>query len=556
MNKRLKIILISLVVFVSIAISWFSAGNKTKRQSLKSTTYTNWDDQYVLTSKNPKGLFHWNSVLKMRLNKNKEIGTIDYLYSIDSISKKINPSFIFVGDYFVLYQEEIDSLLSRVKNGAKLFISSEKIDGTFYRSLFEDVQLGFYYDTTITVATNIKTFNFVSLHQGFAVAKKWTGYKFTQMKDSLQFNSLSGYGNLMNSGVIKFGKGEIFLNTTPELFTNYQFLTTDGYNYSKTWLSQIPKDQPIYWLEIGRYKKTIVNHESEDEERNSSYLQFIFQDRYRNIAISLFFIGIILFILFRAKRMQPIIPILSKKPNMSLIFADTITSIYFNQRNPMVMTRIQKANFYSIIQKHFNVDLSKNLSERTIQLLAQKANVSSNEIVSIVNRLKKQSESNIDEKELLKTRKMILDFYKKSGIISTHIHEKLNKEVQELYRNEWYSGLLILGGLGLILYGMHLLILSVGTGVLMWPIGLFFTILGIRFLMKPYIVWSKDEIRIKPIIGKEKVLILDKLSIAFQDDKKVLLRFENRDTTIHFSALNNTDVSRLKHFIGIYNKLK
>lgn len=555
MNRRLKIALISLVVIASVAIIWFFGGNKSKEKSLKTTTYSNWDDQYALSSKNPKGLFHWNSVLKLHLNKNKEIATIEYLYSIDSISRKTHPSFLFIGNYFVLYQEEIDSLLSRVKDGSKLFISSEKIDGAFYKSLFNDVDLSFYYDTSITVAANNKAYNFVAQHQAFAIAKKWSGYKSFQMKDSLQFSSLSGFGNLMNSGVIAYGKGEIFLNTTPELFTNYQFLTMDGYDYSKIWLNRIPKNEAIYWLEIGNFDKSTIKQD-ESAEKDSSYLQFIFQDRYRNIAILLFVIGIILFLLFRAKRMQPIIPIPLKKPNMSLIFADTITSIYFNQRNPAAMIRIQKANFYSTVQKHFNVDLSKNQSEKSIELLAQKTTISTSEISSIVNRLKVQDESTIDEKALLDTRKMVLDFYKKSGVISTHVHNKLNKELQELYRNEWLSGALILLGVGCVFYGMYLLILSVGNGVLLWLIGFVFIVFGVRFLMKPYIIWSKDEIRVKPIFGKEKVLILDKLSITYQDDKKVQLSVENKEVTISYSILNRTDVTRLKHFIEVYNKLK
>lgn len=564
MSRTFKIGLIAFVVVMVILIVWLSSGSnnasKNGGSSTTATTYTNWDDTYIPDSKDPKGLFHWSATLRLHLQKNKSISTIDYLYSIDTIPKEIQPTFLFIGNYFALYEEEIDSLLSKVGRGAKLFISAEKVDGLLYEYLFDDVVMGYYYDTTITVATATKTYPFTALHQAIPVAKKWIGYKFTQTVDSVPFKSLSGYGTLMNSGVIDYGAGKIYLNTTPELFTNYQYLTTPGYAYAKTWLNEIPKDQSVYWLEFARYKPYeydfMKEYYGEDGKRDDSYLQFIFQDRQRILALLLLISGLILFVLFRAKRMQPFVPFIPKKRNMTMIFADTITSIYFNQRNPFAMVRIQRANFYGIIHKHFHIDLSKEVTEREIESLAQKSNVKPSEINEILRKMNALREYNTSEYELSELRKMILNFYRKSGLISTKIQDRLDVKIYQVYRNEWISGLLILVGLGLITYGTYYLTHAIAIGVVLWPIGAIPIIFGVMRLMKPYLSWSNREISIQPLFGKEKVFNLEQLRSVYQDRKEVQLHFESVTLKVNYWELNRADAKQLQRFAETHNKMK
>lgn len=564
MSRTFKIGLIAFVVVMVILIVWLSSGSnnasKNGGSSTTATTYTNWDDAYIPDSKDPKGLFHWSATLRLHLQKNKSISTIDYLYSIDTIPKETHPTFLFIGDYFALYEEEIDSLLSKVGRGAKLFISAEKVDGLLYEYLFDDVVMGYYYDTTITVATATKTYPFTALHQAIPVAKKWIGYKFTQTVDSVPFKSLSGYGTLMNSGVIDYGAGKIYLNTTPELFTNYQYLTPPGYAYAKTWLNEIPKDQSVYWLEFARYKPYeydfMKEYYGEDGKRDDSYLQFIFQDRQRILALLLLISGLILFVLFRAKRMQPFVPFIPKKRNMTMIFADTITSIYFNQRNPFAMVRIQRANFYGIIHKHFHIDLSKEVTEREIESLAQKSNVKPSEINEILRKMNALREYNTSEYELSELRKMILNFYRKSGLISTKIQDRLDVKIYQVYRNEWISGLLILVGLGLITYGTYYLTHAIAIGVVLWPIGAIPIIFGVMRLMKPYLSWSNREISIQPLFGKEKVFNLEQLRSVYQDRKEVQLHFESVTLKVNYWELNRADAKQLQRFAETHNKMK
>jgi hypothetical protein len=563
MSRRLKIGLIALVVLITILIVWMASGsaenqkNGTASGGKNVSRYTNWDEQYLLSSKQPKGLFHWNALLKLHLNQKKIITTIDYLYSIDSIPKEINPTFMFVGDYFALYDEEVEAILDRVDKGARLFIAQERMDGMMYEELFDDIRTGFYYDATIAVATEKRTYDFTSLYQTIPIARKWSGYKYFELLDSVDFRQLSGYGNLTNSIAIPYGKGTIYLNTTPELFLNYQILTKDGYDYSKTWINEIPKDESIYWLELARYEPPVYDPwEDFKESKDDSYLQFIFQNKKRIIALSLLFSGIILFILFRTKRMQPLIPFVPKKRNMTLIFADTITSIYFNQRNPFSMVKIQRTTFYSIIQKHFHIDLSKEVTDREIESLAQKSNVSRESIKEIIRKFNILKGYNTSEIELTELRKLILNFYRNAGLISSRVQEKLELKIYTVYRNEWISGLMILIGFGLITYGTYYLANAVAIGVLLWPIGMLPVILGLRRLMKPYLSWSNKQIQVFPLIGKEKVFNLEELTSVYQKGNLVQLHFKTGVLEVNYRALNGVDAQQLKRFVDTHNKLK
>ncbi len=566
MTSKIKIGLIGLIVLIALLFVWIFSGSKNQKDSTTSSNnsanavvYSNWNDSYVLASKQPLGLYHWNAMMQLHLNKGQEIATIDYLYSIDTISEKKKPTFIFIGNHFALFYDEIDAILEEVSNkGANLFIASNKIDENMYHPFFQAKQFGFYYDTSISIATATKNYNFVSKFQSYNTATQWNGFKYYIMQDSLEFNFLSGYGNLLNSGVIEYGKGKVYLNTTPELFTNYQILTKDGFEYSKVWLNEIPKNEPVYWLEMARFEPPVYNYwdEINENKKDDSYLQFIFQNENRIFAMLLLIAGLILFIVFRAKRMQPLVPVLPKKRNMSLIFAETVTSIYFNQRNPFALVKVQKSNFYSIVQKHFHIDLSKEVTEKEIESLSQKSNVSKEEINEILKSFKLLRQYNTSESDLTELRKSILNFYRTAGLISQKVQSKLEAKTYKIYRNPWISGFMIVVGLRLIAYGTFFLADAIAVGVLLWPIGLLPILIGIRRLLRPYIEWSNHELYVTPLFGKVKVYSMKKLISINQSSNSVQFYFENDKLKITYLALNKSDTKQFKHFVETHNKLK
>lgn len=565
MSKKVKIGLIAVVSIVMLLIvvlvnrdETASSASNTNKKGVPKANYSNWNDRFGLSSNEPFGLIHWNNSLRLHLDATQTINTIDYLYSIDTIPKTSAPTFMFIGDHFAAHEEEVDSLLNKVRNGANLFIAAHEIDGMLLRKVFQKLEESFYYDTTVTIASAQKSYSFVSKYEDFTIASNWTGYKNFQTNDSIELQVLSGFGNLTNSMRLTVEKGSIYINTTPNLFTNVHILSKDGYAYSKIWLDEIPKNQSIYWLELARFTHWEDDYYDDDEVTgyDSSYLQFIFQDRNRVIAILLLSIGLLLFILFRAKRMHPIVPLIGKKRNMTLIFADTITSIYFNQRNPFTMVQIQQSNFNSIIHKHFQIDLTKGDSEKVIHALAQKSNVSKQEIEFILSQFSELKKTNTTEQELAQLRSTILNFYRNSGLISARILERLDEKEYHSYRNEWISGLFIISGITLVMYGFFLLTKATAIGILFWPVGAVPILIGIIRLTKPYYSWSNNELIITPLIGKKKHYPLSELRSINQNERQIQLQFGQQIVQINYWELNQSDAKQFKRFAMNHNKLK
>ena len=167
------------------------------------------------------------------------------------------------------------------------------------------------------------------------------------------------------------------LNTTPKAFYNYQLKRKTGFKYSEFVLNQLSPNQDIIILELGRlsdnYGDEDVDEETGDKlKKDDSYLTLLFKNPTLLKAMLLAIIGMLLFVIFRSKRTQPVVPYISQKKDMTLAFADTITSIYFAKRNPYGLLQVQKRNFYSMVQKHFYIDLSRDDKKNAIESLAER----------------------------------------------------------------------------------------------------------------------------------------------------------------------------------------
>src|SRR5690606_32272675 len=138
-----------------------------------------------------------------------------------------------------------------------------------------------------------------------------------------------------------------------------------------------------------------------------------------------------------------VVPYLDKKKNMTLAFTDTITSIYFADRNPYVLLNVQKRNFYEAVQKHFFVDLSKRKEDKEIMTLSQKSNIPASEIAEMIRLFETTEVSKVDENYLIDLAKMQVAFYQKTGMISSRVQAKIEAKEFKLYRNMWISTVLL-----------------------------------------------------------------------------------------------------------------
>src|SRR5690606_30346951 len=94
---------------------------------------------------------------------------------------------------------------------------------------------------------------------------------------------------------IPYRTGYFYLHTQPAAFTNFHLLKKDHYQYAESVLSYVPKGD-VFWYTKGQNSESI----------SGSPLRYILSQPALKWALYLSLIGILIFILFNAKRKQRI----------------------------------------------------------------------------------------------------------------------------------------------------------------------------------------------------------------------------------------------------------
>lgn len=556
MNNQKKIAFVfGLICFVILFVWMMDQSTGTVKKPKDVHVSSDWRFKYDLEEKNPYGLYLFNTILKSHIDKKHHVKAIKDWVQYDTVVKdKINATYLFVGEEFELLNSELEYLLKNVNEGSDLVMSYYDFSKNIYDSLFIDWEYGYDYSDSVTVYAGKKEFVFYNQHQTDTLAKEWYGFNDFEMIDS-NVTVLSSFMEMANFLKIKHGKGFIYLHTNPEFFYNYQLLRKNGFGQASFFLNQLQTNRNVYWLEIGRkgYFKQKYGSKKNGKKgkQDDSYFKLLFKHPSLMFALLLAILGFILFLLFRAKRMRPVVPYLEKKKNMTLVFADTITSIYFAKQSPKGLLQVQKKNFYSTIQKHFFVDLSRRESDKEIIILSEKSNVSFEELKEFLDLLENRRANEVDGKYIADVAKRQKEFYKNTGVISQFIQHRIDKHEKQYNRTIWQPSLFIMGGIFGIILGFYLLMVSYGLGIVLWPAGIIFVSLGIIRLRKPLLTTTKEHIIVYPIIGKPKKYAINELLHFQRSSSGIYLHFTaNRKIKINSWEMSRFDKKQFERFIS------
>ena len=361
-SSKNKIALIIGFLLLIVLLLW-AVGGISNDKKIEIFRSNNWNRKYQLKDKDPYGLFLFNEILAAHLDSNHSVKNINKWSDYDSlVNKKEKSTYIFIGQDFQLLNNEIDTLLKDVENGSDLMISFYDLTSNLYDRFFNYIDFDYDYSDSIVVYANNLKYTMYNIHQTDTVAMKWEAFVNETLIDS-SFETLSSFMEMSNFIKIKRGKGHIFLHANPQFYFNHQVLRNDGFYYSNFTINQFSKQRNVYWLELGRKmdnegkENTSVN-EGKDSKKDDSLLQLFFKNPSLLWAMLTAIFGFILFIIFRAKRMRPLVPLIPPKRNMTTAFADTITSIYYQNHSPYGILKVQRKNFYHAIHKHFYIDLT------------------------------------------------------------------------------------------------------------------------------------------------------------------------------------------------------
>jgi hypothetical protein len=161
---------------------------------------------------------------------------------------------------------------------------------------------------------------------------------------------------------VKYGKGHFYLHTVPSAFANINLLNTDKYDFAFRSLSYLPKTSKVIWDEY--QKQGPVGEDSE--------FRVILESTPLRIAFYIIISGLLLLMIFRAKRMQRAIPVIDPPVNSSLEFLDTISNLYYRKKDFKNIVEKRHAYFLDFIRKNYYLS-TENINDEFITVLSLKS---------------------------------------------------------------------------------------------------------------------------------------------------------------------------------------
>ncbi|KAF2081910.1 DUF4350 domain-containing protein [Flavobacterium sharifuzzamanii] len=287
-----------------------------------------WTPTYSVEDKIPFGLYVFDQeadgIFKQKIERISTQTPYEYLDSQydsrENVEKyKIKGSFMNISEVDNIDEGSMREILYFVSHGNNAFLSMKVFPKALLDSLKIELKTDFMPNDSISVwmankKVNAKKYTFnTGLSDYFSkidtLNTKVLGYQMNR-KNEKQVNFIE----------VPYKNGYLYLHTQPVAFTNYNLLKKDYYQYAENVLSYIPKGN-IFW-----YNKTF-----NDKRISSSPMRYIWSQPALKSAWYLGLLGILIFMIFNAKRKQRVVPIIKPLQNLTVDFTKTIGNLYYQE---------------------------------------------------------------------------------------------------------------------------------------------------------------------------------------------------------------------------------
>lgn len=330
----------------------------------------NWRPSYTAGDKIPFGCFVLFEELPGLFPNATVERTNDTPYSVitqrDSAEKA---NYLFINTSLDFDQQETNQLLNFVDKGNNVFMAATffgyYLSDTLNIDVNSDYSVG--QDTILLSLTNasLKKGNYEmdrghyktrfskvdTLNTTILGYLKYSGQNFQNVGKSVQ--------DEVNFVRVKFGKGNFYLNTTPQAFTNY-YMLKNHQDYVSGALSYLD-DHVLLWDNYKKAGRIIID----------SPMRFVLNQPALKWAYYLTVLGILVFVIFRAKREQRIIPVINPLPNTSVDFAKTIGGLYYQHKDYSDLIAKKLNYFLEYIRSHYYLNASIITDKTAIDLSAK-----------------------------------------------------------------------------------------------------------------------------------------------------------------------------------------
>ena len=209
-------------------------------------------------------------------------------------------------------------------------------------------------------------------------------------------------GNNSVSAKMRVGRGEVYIVTTPLLFTNYGVLDRQVARFLNFQMEQVA-DLPVVRMPMGRFSSFVPQTSGGEETENRSPLYVMLERPPLRWAIYTLLAAVLLFMFFTARRRQRRIPVVERPVNRNLEFVRLLGTIYYRRHDHLDLLRKKYTYFAEELRRTLLLDIDDRQNDAAnIRLLAQKTGMEEEDVKATLTLVRDHVDSgNVGEKKLL-----------------------------------------------------------------------------------------------------------------------------------------------------------
>ncbi len=361
----------------------------------------NWQPTLAKNDKIPFGTFILHSQLTTLYPEATVVNTNKSVYNVfhnDSLQKG---NYIIIAKNITLNKFDFKEMLKYIKTGNSVFMSAFEFKGFFADSL--------QIESRAENSTKNVSLNFVNDR-----LKAGKNYVFNRDINNQYFNSLDtakvtvlgkNYADHCTLISYKFGKGTLYLCSTPAVFTNYSLLTKQGADYAEKALSYMPQAGYVYWDQF----------QNGDLPEDLSPLRVFFANPALQWAYYISLFSILIYVIYEMKRRQRVIPVIEPLQNSTLEFVNVVGQVYYEKRDNANIAHKKVIYMLEHLRDQYRLKTNR-LDPEFIEVLSKKTGLEVAFITDLVHALTFISaQHHVTDIELIRLNKLIEKFYSQTG---------------------------------------------------------------------------------------------------------------------------------------------
>lgn len=395
--RSLKIFYI--VGFSLLAIYLIAEFNKPKE--------INWQNTLAYQDKIPYGTYILYHEIHQLFDSTQVVGTNTTFYDKFHDSTAAKSNYLIIANSITLSKFDYREMVKYMQAGNSIFIASGGYPQEgLKRNLLADT-LKFELSEPKPFGNKGENLNFTN-----SKLKHSGGYHFDRGIANQYFESFdtaravvlcknqAGQPTLLR---YSFGKGNMFICASPQVFTNYSLLRDAGADYATKALSYLPVRPVLYW----------DHHQNGDVVADESPVRVFFGNPSLEWAYYLALFSMVGFVLFEMKRRQRIIPIIEPLANSTVDFVNVVGRVYYEQRNNTNIAQKKILYFLEHLRTTYYLKTNK-LDKEFIEKLSNKTGVDYAFAEELVTHILYITDQRVSDHDLIKLNQLIEQFYIKS----------------------------------------------------------------------------------------------------------------------------------------------